>query len=328
MSYLPPRVAVSIISNTGHQVMPSVALLPAAVLLADISGFTALTEKLAIRGSEGAEELTRLLNSYFSRMIDLLVEEGGEVVQFSGDALIAMFAYDDEPLGYLVTRAAQAAYRMQAAMIEFATLQTSVGAVALGMKIAISAGDVPALSIGGERNRWQYIIAGDPLRQVAAVEHAARRGEVKFSAQALALLTSIALPPRPLPPVELPAELAPTLIDGLCTHIPGAVTYRLLAGQFDGLEELRRMTLLFLGIGGLEYDSNVGMEVLQAAMIDLQRTVYRYEGSVNKFLVDDKGTISIIAFGAPPLAHHDDPLRAVRCALEIQEQAERRGLRT
>jgi class 3 adenylate cyclase/tetratricopeptide (TPR) repeat protein len=327
VSYLPPRVAASILGQANHRVVPSVALLPAAILLADISGFTALTEKLAARGSEGAEELTQLLNSYFSRMIDVLVDEGGEVVQFSGDALIAMFAYDDELLGHLVTRAAQAAHRMQAAMDEFATLQTSVGPVALGMKIAISAGDVLALSVGGERNRWQYVIAGDPLRQVAAVEKTARRGEVRFSPKALAHLSSLELPSSALPPIVLPEEITPELIDGLCTHIPGAVTYRLLAGQFENLEELRRMTLLFLGIGGLDDESNTSMGMLQEAMIELQRTVYRYESSVNKFLVDDKGTISIIAFGAPPLAHHDDPLRAVRCALEIQDLAERLGLR-
>ena len=60
-----------------------------------------------------------------------------------------------QPLQLSVRRAWQAASRMQDAMAEFATLETSVGSVALGMKIGIGSGDVLGLSVGGERKRWQ-----------------------------------------------------------------------------------------------------------------------------------------------------------------------------
>lgn len=40
---------------------------PAAVIFADISGFTPLTEKLANRGLEGIEQLTTELNTYFKK---------------------------------------------------------------------------------------------------------------------------------------------------------------------------------------------------------------------------------------------------------------------
>src|SRR5581483_8875455 len=113
----------------------------------------------------------------------------------------------------------------------------------------------------------------------------------------------------------------------LRTHIPGAITYRLMAGQADWLAELRRMTILFLGIGGLQYSGPAALDQIQSTMVALQQTVYRYEGSINKLLVDDKGAISIVLFGAPPMSHMDDPLRAVRCALELQAEAQRLGLR-
>src|SRR4030095_9754760 len=74
---------------------PRAARFPAAVLLTDVSGFTSLTEKLAAHRPGGAEELTLLLNQYLSRMIGLLEAEGGEVVQFSGDALVAVFPADE-----------------------------------------------------------------------------------------------------------------------------------------------------------------------------------------------------------------------------------------
>ena len=326
VSYLPPQVARPILADPGQPPHATASQRHAALLLADISGFTALTERLAERGPEGAEELTTLLNAYFSRMIALLSAEGGEVVQFSGDALLTTFAYDDEAPALHVRRAWQAAWRMQAAMAEFNTLQTSVGPIDLGMKIAIGAGELVALSIGGMLHRWQYIVSGDPLRQVAEAEAGAPRGAIVLSNTARALLSETPLAPRPLSAPPLPA-ITEQLITALCTHIPGAVTYRLFNDQLDWLAELRRMSVLFLGIGGLVYDSHAGHVALQRAMLSIQQTIYHYEGSLNKLLVDDKGTISLITFGAPPFAHADDSLRAVRCALDLQALADQLGLR-
>ncbi|UCD42445.1 MAG: hypothetical protein JSV69_02175, partial [Chloroflexota bacterium] len=48
-----------------------------AVLFADVSGFTAMSEKLSVLGKEGAEEVTGIVNSYFSTMLDINDEFGG-----------------------------------------------------------------------------------------------------------------------------------------------------------------------------------------------------------------------------------------------------------
>jgi class 3 adenylate cyclase/predicted ATPase len=377
VSYLPPAVARAIHADPLASIEARAAHFPAAVLFTDVSGFTALTEKLAAHGPGGAEELTLLLNQYLSRMIGLLEEQGGEVVQFSGDALVAVFpadlsATDDpfdtaqgrrrsttdqltndqrpttndevsatsqppsffehrppsegvQPLQLSVRRAWQAAARMQEAMAEFAMLETSIGGVALGMKICIGAGDVLGLSVGGVLNRWQYIIAGDPLAQVAEAGHIAERGEIVLSPEARALLGDQPAPPQPRAPLHWDT-LTEATIAALRTHIPGAITHRLMAGQADWLAEIRRMTILFLGIGGLQETGPSALDQIQATMLAFQQTVYRYEGSINKLLVDDKGVISIVLFGAPPMSHLDDPLRAVRCALDLQADAERLGL--
>src|SRR5437867_8848650 len=63
----------------------------AAVLFADISGFTALAEELGPRGPAGAEELTSRLNACFGQLISLVAEHGGDVVKFAGDALLALW---------------------------------------------------------------------------------------------------------------------------------------------------------------------------------------------------------------------------------------------
>src|SRR5262245_22382998 len=63
----------------------------AAALFADFSGFTPMTERLALHGRVGAETLTHLLNGIFTPLIALIWERGGDVAHFSGDALIAFF---------------------------------------------------------------------------------------------------------------------------------------------------------------------------------------------------------------------------------------------
>ena len=69
-------------------------------MLADISGFTSLAERLARdnTGGEGrgTEQLSRMLNSYFGRMIDMIYEGGGDVVKFAGDALLVVWRKREE----------------------------------------------------------------------------------------------------------------------------------------------------------------------------------------------------------------------------------------
>ncbi len=50
-------------------------------MFADVSGFTALTEKLASTGLEGVEKLTTELNSYFDKLIGIINRHGGDIVK-------------------------------------------------------------------------------------------------------------------------------------------------------------------------------------------------------------------------------------------------------
>jgi len=328
-SYVPPAVVRAIYRRPIVPTEPTVQRFPAAVLFADVSGFTPLAEGLARFGPQGAEELTRLLNGYFSRMITLVEKEGGEVVKFSGDAMTVVFP---APSGveYAARQAMNAAQAMQAAMSDFRTLQTIAGTVELGMKIGVGAGDVLAFSVGGEGGRWEYIIAGDPLRQVAEAEHAASRGEIVLSPEAQTLLGNHATPPPPRPPLDwerLSPEQQAATEAALRAYIPDIITSRLAAGQADWLAELRRLTVLFVSVvEGLDYNTPDVLEHLQAFTRTTQSIFLRYEGSINKIAVDDKGTILIGLFGAPPYAHEDDTERAVRCALDLQAAAIGQGL--
>src|SRR5215813_11583255 len=73
-SYLPTLVVRQHMAGAA----PARHSLPTALLFADISGFTALTERLAQRGPTGVEELTRMLNVSFGQMLDLIEAHGGD----------------------------------------------------------------------------------------------------------------------------------------------------------------------------------------------------------------------------------------------------------
>lgn len=54
-----------------------------------------------------------------------------------------------------------------------------------------------------------------------------------------------------------------------------------------------------------------GLVKIQKVIETVQKCVYYHEGSLNKLLMDDKGSTLIVVFGLPPLSHQDDPIRAV-----------------
>jgi class 3 adenylate cyclase/tetratricopeptide (TPR) repeat protein len=328
-AYVPPAITRATLSapSPAPPTAATAERFPAAVLFADISGFTPLTEALAQKGAEGPEELTRLLNGYFRRMIDLIEAQGGEVVKFSGDALTVLFPAAGEALGVATRRARQAAEAMQAAMNEFATLETSVGPVALGMKIGVGAGEVLAVQVGGFQGRWEYVIAGDPLRQVAQAEHQAGRGEILLSPEAEAVMTPHPQPPRSLEPPDWTKVPHPAAVEAvLRCYVPDVVTAWLEEALQEWLAVLRPMSVLFVGVGGIDYAQPDAVPELHTFLRATQEIIHRYEGTINKLAVDDKGTVLLILFGAPPRAHGDDPERALRCALELQAVAERQGL--
>ena len=87
--------------------------LEGSLAFVDISGFTAMSERLERQGRLGAEEVTDVMNATFTRLVDVAYEEGGGVVKFGGDALLLFFTGDGH-----APRATRAAYGMRHALRE------------------------------------------------------------------------------------------------------------------------------------------------------------------------------------------------------------------
>ena len=79
------------------------------------------------------------------------------------------------------------------------------------------------------------------------------------------------------------------------------------------------MSVLFIKINDVDYSQKNIHQSLDTLLQRIQNIVYFYKGTLDKMVVDDKGTILLILFGAPPFAHEDTPLRTVRCAMKLQK---------
>lgn len=88
LSYIPSSLVDRIVADPIEPHAPWREDFLGAVAFVDVSGFTALSEKLKNEsGRRGAELLNQYMNSYFEQLIKVVAETGGDVIKFAGDAL-------------------------------------------------------------------------------------------------------------------------------------------------------------------------------------------------------------------------------------------------
>lgn len=97
----------------------------ASLVFVDISGFTALTERLARKGKVGAELMRDTLDGVFTALLDEAYDWGAGLLKWGGDALLLMF---DGP-GH-AWRASRAAWEMQRTIDRVGRLHLSGGSIA------------------------------------------------------------------------------------------------------------------------------------------------------------------------------------------------------
>ncbi|HYF62312.1 MAG TPA: adenylate/guanylate cyclase domain-containing protein, partial [Herpetosiphonaceae bacterium] len=336
LGFVPSFIARGIAGDYALISPPTAQPFAASIMFVDIVGFTPLSERLALRGPLGAEELSALIKVTFSPIIDLVEEHGGDVIRFAGDAVIAMWpARRPAGLDETTLRAAQCALAIQAALHPEQPSETHPA-----LRIVISAGDALAMAIGGRSSHWQWIVAGRPLSQISAVQPAAQPGAVTLPGETWSLVAAscagadagagavrllrVDQPIAPRPTVR--PELTPSGQATLLNFVPTPILDRLIAAETMWLAELRRASVLFLFLPDLNYTDPDALGRVQQVWTIVQAVLNRYGGYMLQFIVDDKGTIILLAYGVPPYIHEDNARRAVQTALEINEQLTRLAL--
>ncbi|MCA9899366.1 MAG: AAA family ATPase [Anaerolineales bacterium] len=307
------------------------------VLFADISGFTPLTAALAaeLGPHRGAEELTRLLNHVYTRLIACVHEYHGSVITFSGDAITCWFddATPDPPSAELGLACAR---KMQSVMQQLDVAAPSGRAIHLGLKVALTYGSCRRFLVGNPGTQQIEVLAGRTLDRMAAAEKVATDGDIIVTAEFLAALTTApeivewrtdktgepfarmglgATAVSPIPWPDLP-PLDPNLARPW-HHAP--VFARLQQAPDEFLAELRHAVVIFVKFSGIHYDADdeAGIK-LDTFIRHVQAVLGRYEGFLLQITMGDKGSYLYIVFGAL-IAHEDDAARAAAAVLELRQ---------
>ena len=292
------------------------ATVSGALFVADIAGFSALTERMARSGQTGIEEMQVILNGCFERIVSTIEDGGGEVYKFAGDATMAWWQPRDADLHGAALAATATALRLQALVPELAL---TIG-VPLSLRIGIGAGPLYTAIVGGRQGRWEAVLGGDALQQLARLQ-AVPSGQVALSDAAWRLLardcTGEPLPgggfvvQGATPPPVAPLPGLPRADDcQLAPLVPRHLLRRLDMQQPNALAELRTATVLF-AITAQPRD----LATLQHTTATLQDAVYGSGGSVLQCLVDDKADFVLVAaWGIPGSSYADDAERAMRTA--------------
>lgn len=141
----------------------------AAVLFADIVGFTSMSEKM------DPEAITDIMNQCFAGLEKCIHRYEGTVDKYMGDCVMAVFgapiSHENDP-----ERAIRTALEM---LEELDAVNQSAG-VSLGLSIGINAGEVLAGEVGGEKSK-AYTVMGDTVNVAQRLESAAGAGEIMVS---------------------------------------------------------------------------------------------------------------------------------------------------
>ena len=337
-TYLPGVLRAALTAAGRGEVDPAVYDFEGAVLAVEIAGESGPAAQAGDLSPERAGELARRLNTRLGRFVELCGAYGGDVLEFTGAGLLAFWPGGSSPWGQL-----RAARRAACCGLSLAEARGTGEGAPEGLRVGIGVGHVRLLLVGGELGRWECAVSGSGLAAAIGARREAGPGEVvadgsavvawsrgagaeargrRLAGGALALdgLAGVVT----VEPAATPL-LSESVAAAARSFLPGAVRARLDAGLSGWLAELRRVAVLVVGLPGLDLSGEHGLSNAQAAVSAVQRCLYRYEGALDKSVGFEGGLALRCALGLPPLAHADDPVRALRAACAIAEVMAERG---
>ncbi|CRG93086.1 adenylyl cyclase beta, putative [Plasmodium gallinaceum] len=344
----------------------------AVVFFCDASGFSNLAEQLDKR-INGTELLGNCLNKFFNILIKIIDYWGGDIIKFSGDAVMVIWplnkskniknkksdikneiteiceteelnesrekcnkkiernkSFNNENVKKICLLALGCCIDIHKLLNKF---PTPIENKFLKVHIAITYGEVSFLQIGNILNKRDYLLSGKPLEEIGVGESLAKNGESVLSNSFyenikekiivqetskknfyLFIKMKEDINIRELKK-ENEEEENNIIYDNfdilLKSFIPDIVYRKLSIGCNAFFNEIRKVTIIFVSVKDIDTSNMIGVHSAHSIMKLTQKAVFTMEGTINKFIFDDKGILILIMFGLPPLYHCDDSIRAL-----------------
>jgi class 3 adenylate cyclase/uncharacterized protein with PQ loop repeat len=177
--YLSPDVAAALLAEPSRSELGGEQV-EVSALFVDLQGFTAFAERTS------PDAVVALLNEYFEAIVPIVLEQGGTIIQFAGDALMAIFNAPVRQADHPV-HAARAALDLQAAM-------RTIGAddpTRPRFRAGVSTGPAVVGNIGGHQMR-NFTAIGDTINLAARLQTFAEPGQVVIGEATYVRVASIA----------------------------------------------------------------------------------------------------------------------------------------
>jgi adenylate cyclase len=219
--YISPKLADQILANPDLRdamFATTHARAHAAVMFADMRGFTSISERLQ------PAQVVELLNEFFSLLTDITFEYDGTVFNMAGDCLMVGFGVpveqSDGP-----HRAVLAARKMLDQFGRLAQKWRQRYDIETGLGIGINVGEVIAGNVGSP-SYMNYTIIGDTVNVASRLGQRARAGEMLFSDAVKRSLeaSGFEIEAKPLPPLQLRGRTTP--IDIFCVPSRERIDFR------------------------------------------------------------------------------------------------------
>lgn len=133
-----------------------------SIFFSDIQGFTSISEKLS------PEKLTEFLNIYLSKMTDIILESGGTIDKYEGDAIIAFWNAPTNQNNH-AQRAIETAIKCQKEIIKMQNEFSKFSNTKIKTRIGINTGFAVVGNMGSSK-RFDYTMLGDSVNLASRLE--------------------------------------------------------------------------------------------------------------------------------------------------------------
>ena len=209
--YISPQIYKSIFSGQ-KDVIIHTERKKLTIFFSDIQNFTATTERLQ------PEQITQLLNEYFTEMSAIALAHGGTIDKFIGDAMLIFFG-DPETKGERLDAQAclRMAWEMQRRLVELNAKWRSEGVEQpFKTRMGINSGYCNVGNFGSV-DRMDYTIIGAEANLAARLQSIAEPGRIVISYKTFALVSDV-VAAHPLPAITMKGisrEVIPYAVDNL-----------------------------------------------------------------------------------------------------------------
>ena len=168
--YVDKQIAERILEGVESEVRIEGQKIEAVVMFADIRGFTTMSERTS------PEDVVKMLNEFFERMVKIVQAHGGVIDKFIGDNMMVVWG-TPRPVANAEKKAVSAGLAMLKEMHEWNHERVRRGSPELGIGIGINRGELIAGSIGSS-DHMEYTVVGDTVNTAQRAESIAKRQQL------------------------------------------------------------------------------------------------------------------------------------------------------